>query len=78
MASGAKLESVMRADKWYDEIQTLQARFESQLDQLMPTFEQRGYAGEAEIGAQLKIAKTRYQVFFLKYGVLANSQLDPG
>lgn len=72
MASGPKFESVMRADKWHIEIQGLQARFESQLDQLMPTLLQRGYSGEAEIEAQLKIVETGYQVFFPKYGILAH------
>jgi hypothetical protein len=77
MASGVKFESVMRADKWRDEIQSLQARTEKQLDELMPTFEQRGYAGENEIEAQLKITETGYQVFFRKYAVLANLLIDP-
>jgi hypothetical protein len=72
MASGVKLESVMRGDIRHNEIRSLQSRFESQLDQLMPTFLQRGYAGEAEIEAQLRIAETGYQVFFPKYGVLAH------
>jgi hypothetical protein len=70
--SGIKFESVMCADKWHDEIQSLRARFERHLDELMPTFEQRGYAGEDEIEAQLKITETGYQVFFPKYGILAN------
>jgi hypothetical protein len=43
----------------------------------MPTFEQRGYAGEDEIEAQLQLTETGYQVFFPKYGVLANLLIDP-
>jgi len=77
MASGVKFESVWCADKWYDELQSLQARFESQCGELMPTFEQRGYAGEDEIEGQLKITEAGYQVFFPKYGVLANLVIDP-
>jgi hypothetical protein len=77
MASGVKFESVWCADKWYDELQSLQARFESQFGELMPTFEQRGYAGEDEIEGQLKITEAGYQVFFPKYGVLANLVIDP-
>lgn len=77
MASGVKFESVWCADKWHDKIQSLQARFERQLGELMPTFEQRGYAGENEIEGQLKIAEAGYQVFFPKYGVLANLLIEP-
>jgi hypothetical protein len=72
MTSGVKLESLTRGDLCRDEIRSLQSRFESQLDQLMPTFLQRGYAGEAEIEGQLKISEKGYQVFFPKYGVLAH------
>jgi hypothetical protein len=74
--SGAKFASIQRADYWHAEIHSLQARFESQLGELMPTFEQRGYAGEDEIEAQLKITETGCQAFFPKYGVLADLRLD--
>lgn len=43
--SGVKFESINRADNWHAEIQSLQAGFENHLGELMPTFEQRGYAG---------------------------------
>ncbi len=48
MCSGVKFESINRADNWHAEIQSLQAGLESALGELMPTFEQRGYAGEDE------------------------------
>jgi|HubBroStandDraft_6_1064221.scaffolds.fasta_scaffold245043_2 hypothetical protein len=75
VGSGAKMECVMSADKWCIEIQDLQVGFEKQLSELMPTFEQCGYAGEDEIEGQLKITETGYQVFFPKYSVLANLQI---
>lgn len=75
VASGAKTECVMFADKWCIEIENLQASFEKQLIELMPTFEQCGYMGEDEIEGQLKITETGYQVFFPKYLVLANVSL---
>ena len=71
MASGVKSDSVLCADKWHYEIQSLQARFEIQLGELRPTFEQRGYAGEDEIEAELKLTE-QVPSFFPKYGVLAN------
>jgi hypothetical protein len=75
MASGVKMESVICADKWQIDIQSLQARFEKQLGELMPTFEQCGYAGEDEVEAQLQITETGYHVLFPKYGILANLSL---
>ncbi|MGZ9262983.1 MAG: hypothetical protein ACXW6V_26245, partial [Candidatus Binatia bacterium] len=66
MASGVKFESVRCADMWHTEIQSLQARLENQLAELMPIFKQRGYAGEDEgedeIEAKLEITETGYQV----------------
>jgi hypothetical protein len=75
--AGVKLESLMCADRWHAEIQVLQPEFENQLDQVMTTLKRHGYAGENEIEAQLKITETGYQVFFPKYGVRANLQLNP-
>ena len=77
MGSSIKMESVIHADRWRSEMQSLQARFEKHLDELMPTFKERGYAGEDEIQGQLRITEAGYQVVFPKYGVLANLQLDP-
>ena len=55
-------------------IQELQAMMENQLSELIPTFAQQGYGGEAEIEAELRFTETGYQAFFLKYSVLANLQ----
>jgi hypothetical protein len=41
--------SVVRADRWRNEIQELQAMMENQLSELIPTFAQQGYGGEDEI-----------------------------
>jgi len=70
-ASGLQLQSVIQADHWRMEMQDLQARFEEKLNELLPTFKERGYGGEVQIDAQLRISDAGYQVFFPKYGVLA-------
>jgi hypothetical protein len=44
---------------------------QDRLSQLIPTLEQHGYAGEAEIEAELKITKEGYRAFFPKYRVRA-------
>jgi hypothetical protein len=75
-ASGAKIECVMAADNWCMKIQGLQASLEKELGQLIATFEQQGYAGEDEIEGQLKITDTGYRVFFPRYSVLANLQIN--
>jgi hypothetical protein len=76
-ASGVKMESVICADKWHIEIQSLEGRFENQLGELMPILEQCGYGGEDEVEAELKITETGYQVLFPKYGILANLSIHP-
>jgi hypothetical protein len=72
MASGLKMESVIEADHWRLEIQALQARFEEEAEELMPTFRQRGYAAGDEIRGRLRITETGYQVIFPQYGVVVN------
>lgn len=65
----------MRADHWHTEIQGMQANFEKMLPaltELMAALRQAGYADEEEIEAQLKISETGDQIFFPKYGVMAN------
>jgi hypothetical protein len=70
MASGLKMESVIQADHWRFEIKALQARFEEKVEELMPTFRKRGYAGEVKIHGQLRITEAGYQVVFRQYGVI--------
>lgn len=69
--SGIKSESVRDADIWACQIRSLQNGLQNQLCHLIPIFEQRGYAGEVEIEAELKITEEGYQAFFPKYGVRA-------
>jgi hypothetical protein len=76
-ASGLKARSVKAADMRRAEIKYLEVNFGIQLKELIPTFEQCGYAGEDEIEGQLKITESGYQVFFEKYGVLVNLLIEP-
>ena len=69
--AGVKFESRRNADIWAHQIRGLQSGLQDQLCRLMPTLEQRGYAGEAEIEAELTITKDGYQAFFPKYRVRA-------
>lgn len=78
MASGVNAEAVRLADFWQDRIRTIQADFERQLDDLLPTLLQQGYGGEDEIEAELKVSEVGLQVFFPKYSILATLTLvDP-
>ncbi|MBZ5666413.1 MAG: hypothetical protein LAO30_17595 [Acidobacteriia bacterium] len=69
--AGIKSESVRDADIWACQIRSLQNELQTQLCQLVPTLEQRGYTGEPEIEAELKITEDGYQAFFPKYRVRA-------
>jgi hypothetical protein len=69
--AGIKSESVTHADMWAAQIRHLQNDLQNQICQLIPTLEQRGYAGEPEIEAELKITESGYQAFFPKYRVRA-------
>jgi hypothetical protein len=69
--SGVKMESNIRADAWYFEIQGLHARVEKTLPELMPVLEQNGYAGEGEIEGELRITEAGYQVYYPRYKILA-------
>lgn len=75
MSSGVNAEAVLLADYWHGKIQALQGGFEKQLDALMPTLRQQGYAGEDYIEAELRLSDDGVQVFFPKYHVLANVTL---
>ena len=70
-SAGIKSESVRDADIWATQIRALQSGLQDRLSQLIPTLEQRGYAGEPEIEAELKITEDGYQAFFPKYRVRA-------
>jgi hypothetical protein len=76
-ASGVKVESNIRADRWRNEIQRLQHTMENKLCELMPVFEQQGYAGEDELEGELRITEAGYQVFFPQYSILANIVDEP-
>jgi hypothetical protein len=69
--TGVKFESVRNADMWADQIRRLQNGLQDELCRLIPTLEQRGYGGEAEIEAELRITEDGYQAFFPKYRVRA-------
>jgi len=75
-ASGNKIECMMEADYWCTKIQGLQTSLENELGQLMPILEQQGYTGENEIEGQLKITEAGYKVFFPRYSVLANLEIN--
>lgn len=73
-SAGIKSESVRDADIWATQIRALralQSGLQDRLSQLIPTLEQRGYAGEPEIEAELKITEDGYHAFFPKYRVRA-------
>lgn len=74
--AGTSMTSALHADRWISEIRRLQSDFEANLGQVMGTLEQAGYAGEPDIEAELRISDAGdYQVFFPRYGVLANLAL---
>jgi len=75
MASGINAEAVRLADYCQDKIREIQANFERQLDDLLPTLRQQGFSGEEEVEAELKLSDAGVQVFFPKYRVLANVKL---
>jgi hypothetical protein len=75
MASGISAEAVRMADAWHYKIRNLQVSFEKQLNELLPTLQQHGYAGEDEIEAEFRLSHAGMQVFFPKYRVLANVTL---
>ncbi len=75
MASGVNAEAVRLADYCQDKIREIQANFERQLDDLLPTLRQHGFGGEEEVIAELKLSEAGLQVFFPKYRVLVNVTL---
>jgi hypothetical protein len=74
--SGVSMEAVINADKWWFLIDDFQRRFEKELKKVLPILIQEGYAGEDEVEAELRVADQGYQVYFSKYGVLANVVSD--
>ena len=71
-AAGTEVNAVTRADQFTAFLQTLQAGLEAKLDELTPVLEQRGYAGEPDVQAELRISDTGYEALFLRYGVVAH------
>ncbi len=76
MASGVSTEAVRLADFGHDRIRTLQTSFELKLPEVLPILTKHGYAGEDEVEAQLKFGVSGLQVFFPKFGVLANLAVE--
>lgn len=74
-SAGTKLDSVCQADKWSAEIRNLQSRFEAELYKVVPLLEQRGYAGEQVVEAELQVMKDGYRVFFPRFNVRAQLEI---
>jgi hypothetical protein len=66
---------VCQADKWSAEIRNLQSRFEAELYKVVPLLEQRGYAGEQVVEAELQVMKDGYRVFFPRFNVRAQLEI---
>jgi hypothetical protein len=70
-AAGINFEAIKQADACVDRIQVLQDNIEDKLPEFLPLFEQRGFSGEREIEAELKLSDGGVQIFFPKYQMLA-------
>lgn len=74
-AGGTSMNAVIHADQITIFLQGLQAGLEAKLDELVPILEQRGYAGEPDVKAELRISEDGYQALFPLYGVVANIEI---
>jgi hypothetical protein len=66
---GLKLQSMIDADRWIDEVRRLQSGLEAHLCKVLPVLEQAGYTDEQELRAELHITNYGYQAFFPRYDV---------
>lgn len=72
MANGVAPRAMWLADYWQIRIRALQVDFEGKIDDLLPVLKRQGYADEAEIEAELRLAQSEFQIFFPKYSVICN------
>jgi hypothetical protein len=78
-SSGTSAEAVRRADMLWSDAEQLLIAVQDQLEKFLPALEAGGYAGQAEIKANLvAITPEAFQVAFPEYGVLANVKLEGG
>ncbi len=78
-SSGTSAEAVRRADMLWSDAEQLQVSVQEQLEKFLPALQAGGYAGQAELKANLvAITPEAFQVVFPEYGVLANVKLEGG